>query len=262
MTIIIALCIVLSSLVPFTLIILWSFAASWPYPQLLPVKWTLQWWQLLTASNISEAAVGSITVGLIVALLSVLLGVSTARCLAFHSFRFKRAVEIFIYAPLAVPLVSYIFGIHTILINLNLVDSYTGMILGHATQTLPYSVYMLKQIFIAKGKKNEEQARTLGATPIKAFLTVTLPPALPGIATVASFCFIVSMSQYLISFILGGGVINTMPIILFPLVENGERGPSSSISILFISICLISAFLIQRLGYIKLTPRRKKHGKP
>jgi spermidine/putrescine transport system permease protein len=47
-------------------------------------------------------------------------------------------------------------------------------------------------------------ARTLGATPFRAFLEVTLPLSLPGLCAGALLCFVLAAGSYLTAAILGG----------------------------------------------------------
>jgi multiple sugar transport system permease protein len=67
----------------------------------------------------------------------------------------------------------------------------------HTALALPTSVLISSAIFAGVPREQEEAATVFGATPAKAFLRVVAPQALPGIAAVAVFTFVLSWNEVL-----------------------------------------------------------------
>jgi putative spermidine/putrescine transport system permease protein len=80
----------------------------------------------------------------------------------------------------------------------------------------------------------EAQARSLGATPLQTFRAVTLPAILPGLVTAALFAFLVSWSQYLLTLAIGGGRVQTLPLLLFSFASAGRNDITAAVALLYI----------------------------
>ena len=80
----------------------------------------------------------------------------------------------------------------------------------------------------------EHQARTLGANKFKTFYLITLPSIAPGIVVASLFAFLVSWSQYLLTFLIGAGKVMTLPLLVFSTATSGNPPLTAAISIIFI----------------------------
>ncbi|EMF47881.1 binding-protein-dependent transport systems inner membrane component [Planococcus halocryophilus Or1] len=88
----------------------------------------------------------------------------------------------------------------------------------------------------------EDQARMLGAGPVSRFTLVVLPHLLPGIVAGASLSILISLSQYLITFIIGSGQVVTLSILLFPFISGGDPAIASAYSLLFAGMAIMTLF--------------------
>ena len=132
-----------------------------------------------------------------------------------YKFRGKEIVELMILAPTIVPGIAVVLGIHSVFIFMGLNNSIPGVILVHLVPTLPYMVLVMAGIFANYDASFEAQARSLGASPLKTFWYVTLPAIMPGIIVGGLFAFLVSWSQYILTLLIGGGRVVTLPLLLF-----------------------------------------------
>jgi putative spermidine/putrescine transport system permease protein len=80
----------------------------------------------------------------------------------------------------------------------------------------------------------EEQARSLGASGIKTFWYVTLPAILPGIIVGGLFAFLISWSQYILTLLIGGGRVVTLPLLLFNFATSGRNDITGAIAMIYI----------------------------
>ncbi len=170
---------------------IWSFARGWFFPSLLPKQWSLQAWEYAFSdtAGVLDSLWLTIVVALAATALSILVGVPAGRALGLYRFRGKEFVELMILAPTIVPGIAVVLGIHSIFITMGLNNTVWGVILVHLIPTLPYMVLVMSGIFANYDPSFEDQARSLGASPIKTFWYVTLPAIMPGIIVGACLRF-------------------------------------------------------------------------
>ena len=228
--------IVLGVLLPILPQTVWSFAFGWFFPHLLPQQWGVRAWLYVfsATSQVGEALVNSTLLAVAVVLLATVIGLPAARALGLYQFRGKVWVNWLMTAPLFVPTLVVMMGIHILFIRYGLADSYTGVILIHLVPALPYFVLVMSSVFANYSTEWEETARTLGAGPLRTFWYVTLPTILPGLTVAMLFTFLVSWSQYITTVLIGGGRVITLPMVLFPFISAANHANAAAISIVFI----------------------------
>ena len=85
-----------------------------------------------------------------------------------------------------------------------LLNSEPAVLLGLVYTYLPFMVLPLYAVLERMDGRLVEAARDLGARPATAFLTVTLPLALPGLGAGALLCFIPMVGEFVVPDLLGG----------------------------------------------------------
>ena len=100
----------------------------------------------------------------------------------------------------------------------------------------------------ASGKKLEEQARVLGASPVKAFVKVSLPILAPVIVSAVSMSYIVSFSQYFLTLLIGGGNVQTFTIVMVPYLQGGDRNIACVYSTIFLAVTLLVFTVFEALA--------------
>jgi len=80
----------------------------------------------------------------------------------------------------------------------------------------------------------EQQARSLGAGPIATLWYVMIPSILPGIIVGGLFTFLISWSQYILTLLIGGGRVVTLPLLLFNFATSGDNAITGALSVVFI----------------------------
>ncbi|WP_343766721.1 ABC transporter permease [Clostridium malenominatum] len=240
---------------PLVNLIIWMFAKRWEWPYLFPNEFSLRGLKYFIGSSDSvQLLLYSIWLSLVVTIVTVIISIPASKALGVYNFKGKKIFEFFIISPLLVPTVSVAMGIHIVFIKLGIANTFLGVVLVHLIPCIPYGVRILTDVFAIVGESMEIQARVLGASSIKAFFYVTLPMIMPGILSAASMVFIVSFSQYFLTFLIGGGRVITFAMAMFPFIESGDRMMASLYSIVFILTSLLFLVLIERLvkSYYKL----------
>lgn len=247
--------IIISVALPFTPLVLWSVSEKWFYPALLPQEVGLRAWNYIftTAGNqFFSGLFDSTVLALTTTLVSLSFGIPAGRALGLYDFPGKKLVILIFTMPLIVPPLAVSMGLHFWFIKLGLAETFTGIVLIHLTFCLPYTIFVIMGVFSDYDPDFEAQARSLGATNLKALYQVTFPLIMPGIVVAALFSFLLSWSQYLSTLIIGGGKILTLPILLFSLMVSGDRPVAAAVSLVFIlpvfAVLMYSAHNLGRQG--------------
>jgi putative spermidine/putrescine transport system permease protein len=225
-------------LLPFGVLMVWSFSTRWFYPQLWPAQWGLRAWQYvfgIAGTQILAGLFQSMLVALVTAGISVAIGVPAGRALGLYNFKGKDSISVMLMLPVIVPPLCVAMGLHLWFIRLGLADSVAGVVLVHLTFCLPYSVFVMWGVFSNYNPDYEYQARSLGANSWQILTRVMLPLTLPGIMVAGLFSFLLSWSQYLGTLIIGGGRVITLPILLFALMGSGDRPVAAAGSLVFVA---------------------------
>lgn len=240
--------ILLGVIAPLVPLVIWSFAHRWLFPAVLPTEWSWRAWSYIfsDSSQVGRALLNSTYVALAVTLLSAFIGLPAGRALGLHQFRGKTAVLFLILSPTIMPVIAVAMGIHVAFLRMGLADTHLGVILVHLVPVMPYMVLTLVSVFANYNPDLEGQARTLGARPWQVFRHVTLPAIWPGLMVGCLFAFIISWSQYLLTLLIGGGQVITLPVLLFAFANSGDNAITAALSLVFIAPALLLFLLTSR----------------
>lgn len=235
--IIVGICILL----PLLNLIIWAFTERWAWPDLLPQTYSFRAIKEIFSrkSEMTQLFISSIMLSMIVAILSVIIGIMTARAFVFYDFKGKRQLYFATLLPFLIPGTVFAMGIHVMFIKWGLSNSILGVIIVHLIYSLPYATRLLMDGTLAIGNKLEEQAKVLGATSFQAFTKTTLPILSPVILSSLSMSYIVSFSQYFLTLLIGGGKVKTFAIVMFPYLSGGDRNMASTYSLVFLGITIL-----------------------
>ena len=229
---------------------IWSFAKGWFFPDLLPRRWGLHAWDYVFSdtAGLFDSLGQSLVIALVVVLISALVGLPAGRALGLYQFRGKQLVELIILAPLIVPGIAVVMGLHSLFIGLGLTNNLAGVMLVHLIPTLPYMVLVMAGVFANYDIAFEQQARALGASRIQVWLFIMLPSVLPGLIAGSLFAFLVSWSQYILTLMIGGGRVITLPLLLFNFANAGRHDITGALALVYILPGVI--ILLIMAGYL------------
>jgi len=226
-------------IVPFVPLLLSSLSFGWRWPDVFPQDWSLRAWGYVMNDGRTWQAVGiSLWIALIVTAVNIVLAVPAANALVRYPVRGRWLFEAIIFAPILIPPFISVMGIHLTFLRLGLTETVLGVVLAHIAPTLPYMFRAVMVSYQTLSADWEDQARMLGAGAWQRFFHVVLPHLLPGILAGASLSVLISLSQYLITFIIGAGQVVTLPILLFPFISGGDPGIASAYSLLYATIAI------------------------
>ncbi len=225
-----------------------AFSFRWFYPQLFPDELSLRAWESTFSANskVPEALMNSTILALGVTVSSVIIGLPAARALGLYSFRGKRVIEFLIISPTIVPGIAVAMGLNINFIRWGLSGNLLGVGLVHLVPVMPYVVLTLSGVFANYNPEFEQQARSLGAGTLRTFWHVTLPAVFPGIVVASLFAYLISWSQYILTFLVGAGQVITMPVLLFSIASGTNNALTAAMSLVFVAPSILILILTAR----------------
>ena len=190
----------------------------------------------------SEALRLSLWVSSWAVLASLPMGVAIAWLLARRSFPGKTLLDGLIHLPLVLPPVVTGYVLLVLLgrkgiigewlfdtLGITVAFNWKGAAVAAAVMSFPLMVRAVRLSIEGVDRGLEAAARTLGAGPLRVFLTITLPLVLPGIFTGLILAFARSLGEFgaTITFVSNiPGQTQTLPLALYTLtqVPDGEAG--------------------------------------
>ena len=144
------------------------------------------------------------------------LSVSIPAAYAFSRFRFAGR-NMFLTGFLVInmfPVVLLIIPLFVLMRHLGLIDTFVGVIIGHSTFSIPFSIWMLVSYFNAIPQDLDEAAVIDGASRLQTIRLVVLPLITPGVVTTAIYVFITSWNEYLFAMMLSGDKVRPVTVAL------------------------------------------------
>ncbi|AOY77828.1 ABC transporter permease [Clostridium formicaceticum] len=244
----------LTIIIPIVLIILFSLFSYYRFPLLLPQHFTTMFWK--TALFHNPLFISSILNSLILAIcngiLSTIVGVMTARALVRHDFKGKKLLKILYAIPLFIPAIALFLGVHTVMIRLRLMNSYKGIILAHMIISVPYAISIFIAFFKGINIELEDAAKVLGCKPLCLYSKIIIPLIAPGIFLSFSIGFLISFTEYFSTFLIGGGRVITLAILMYPYINNFDVGNGAVLAVIFIGSNLLIFYVAEYVSKKKL----------
>ena len=130
--------------------------------------------------------------------------------------------------------------------------SFSGLVIASCFYSLPFAVQPMQGAFESLGRQPLEAARTLGAGPVDAFLSVAVPMSAPGFLTAIVLSFAHTLGEFGVVLMVGGnipGETRVISIAIFDHVESLNYSAAHQLSALllvFAFAVLLGMFLVNR----------------
>ena len=126
-----------------------------------------------------------------------------------------------------------------------LTDNLLGVILVNIIPSFPYVLLSLYGSFKGFPKRLEESALIDGVSKFQMYRYIILPILIPGILIGSTISILISLSEYILTLLIGGGEIITLPILMFPYLSSGDKIVGSVYAILFILFNMVGILLFE-----------------
>jgi molybdate transport system permease protein len=109
------------------------------------------------------------------------------------------------------------------LLDLRLVFSFTGLVIGSVIFSAPFVVNPLKDAFEAIPRGQLETAATLGAAPLDRFRSVALPLAASGFVTASVLGFAHTLGEFGVVLMIGGNIPGETQVLSIAIYDRVEQ---------------------------------------
>jgi putative spermidine/putrescine transport system permease protein len=199
-------------LFPGMVVIVMSFSAG-TFLEFPPSGLSLQWYRSFFGDpSWTGAAWTSIQIGLAVAVLSTVVGTLAAYGFSRTFPRLRGFLTMAILTPITFPVIVVGIATYLGLVNLGLIGTKVGIVLAHTIGAIGYVVVIVSATLANFDRRLEQAAKSMRAGPLQTFLRVTLPLIRPGVIGGAVFAFIHSFDEVVISSLVSGLSIRTLPL--------------------------------------------------
>ena len=234
---------------------------SWP-PD--PEAWSLRWYRYMvgicTDENLTTpcsnkwmiGTVNSFFVGFVSTFFATALGTLAALGLSRPHMPYKALIMSILISPMIVPLIITAAGMFFFYAKINLVYTFTGIILAHIALSTPFVVITVTATLVGFDMNMVRASQSLGARPVRTFFKVIMPLILPGVISGALFAFITSFDEVVIVMFMASLDQLTIPKQMWA----GIRQEISPV-ILCMATCLV-ALSIFLLTTVELLRRRSE----
>lgn len=211
-------------------------------PQGLTLQWYMRMFdrpEMLSSFLLSLGiAVAAATVATVIALLSSLVIV-----------RFKTALNLVLWllvvSPMMLPASVLGFAALQSYTSLGIGTSTLGLMAGHVVLVTPYTVALVTTGLNSIDVRLEEAARSLGASPVKALVRVTLPLMAWSLAAGWVMAFLVSLGDAAISVFLNTPEMVTLPVRIFDALRYSPLNPQlTALSSMLVLLTIVILFVL------------------
>lgn len=233
-------------LLPLVIVVAAAFNAG-NYFTFPPQGFSLKWFaNFFRRREFLEALRLSIELGIWTAALSTVAGTLAAIILVRGRFRGRDFFNAYVTSPLLLPQILTGVALLQYFSLLGLAHTYWALLIGHVVVTTPYVVRTVSATLYNFDLALEEAAQSLGASPVRAFLEVTLGIIKPGVVAGAIFAFAISFDNFTISLFLTSPGLTPLPIELFAYLKYSFDPTAAAVSAVAIGITLVLMLLIAR----------------
>ncbi|MDN3648335.1 hypothetical protein QWZ13_05370 [Reinekea marina] len=210
-----------------TVTFLWSIAQRWRYPDIFPSALTNTSW-LRSFDRLSETLTTTFSIALCSAVLAVILCLLALENEVRLRYKYSHNINsswllLWLYLPLLVPQVAFLFGFQVSLIYLNLDGHWLAVLWSHLVFVIPYVFLTLSEPYRNYDDRYSYIAKSLSGQPIRAYFKIKFTMLLRPILYAFAIGFSVSIAQYLPTLFVGAGHYATITTEAVAMTSGSNR---------------------------------------
>jgi putative spermidine/putrescine transport system permease protein len=218
----------------------------------LPVRaLSLRWYHAFFASDQFQPALrATLGIAAVVVPVTLLVALPTAHLMAGNRRGWLGAA---LTAPVVVPGVVTGIAFLGLFTALGIGDAMTRLTIALSVFCLPFTLRALNASYAGLDRRPEEAARDLGATPLRAYLDVTLPQLKAGLLSGAIFAFVEAADNFSIAVFLADTRTKTLPIAAYEHIRDFDDPTVAAMATVLTAVALIFVLLLEKfIGLEKL----------
>ncbi|MCR6671291.1 carbohydrate ABC transporter permease [Devosia ginsengisoli] len=225
-------------------------------PDVVPNPPVLDHYYSIFERGLGRYLFNTVVVSSITVLVVLLLGFMAAYALARMEFRAKRAITTGLLIIMSIPLASLLVPTFTLLANLNLLDTRTGLVLLYTTYELPLTIWLISNYIKTIPESFEHAALIDGYSRGAVMRKVTLPLAMPVVIASSLFTLTFAWNDFIVAVTMNASEgIKTLPVGIYNFlgIFSREWGPLTAAAMISIIPIVIIFVVFQRYFVSGLT---------
>jgi len=220
------------------------------------VSWegfTLRHWaEPFSEPGLSGAVLNSITIALLSALISTILGTLIALALVRYRFKGRSSTNLLLFLPMATPEVVMGSSLLALFIVGQVGRGYWTILIGHILFNVSFAVVTVRARIVGLDDHYEEAAMDLYANEWQTFRRVTLPMIMPGVVAAYMLAFALSFDDFVITNFTSGSVL-TFPVYVYGA---SRRGVPAQVNVL--GTMIFGVMVLATAIFLVLQGRRER----
>jgi len=189
---------------PVLIVAVMSFSAS-RYLAFPPPGWSTEWYARFFSDPVwTGAMLNSFRLGVCVAAIATPIGSAAAYGLVRKHVVARHAMTAFLLSPMIVPAIVSAISLYSFYVVLGVTGGFLGILIAHVVLAVPLVTISVVASLRRLDPVIERAAASLGASPLRVFITVVLPNIAPGVIAGGVFAFITSFDELVIAMFVGG----------------------------------------------------------
>lgn len=212
----------------------------------LPVRaLSLRWYQAFFESDQFQPALrATLAIAAVVVPVTLLIALPTAHLLARGRQAWLGAA---LTAPVVVPGVVTGIAFLGFFTMLGIGDAATRLTIALSLFCLPFTLRALNASYAGLDRRPEEAARDLGATPFRAYWSVTLPQLKAGLLSGAIFAFVEATDNFSIAVFLADTRTKTLPIAAYEHIRDFDDPTVAAMATVLTLVALLLVLVLEKV---------------
>ena len=163
--------------------------------------------------------------------------------------KFGRNIVFILYlSTMMIPITVRLIPSYNLCRNLNMLDTYMGMILPQVAWSITFGTFLMRQFYMGIPKQLDEAAKIDGAGPVRAFFSITLPNIMKTILSLSIFFTMWRLTSFdLVYAMTSGGPGDSTSLLAYRIMQeaftNLNLGYASAIAVCLFIVMTILSFI-------------------
>jgi putative spermidine/putrescine transport system permease protein len=225
----------------------WSLAERWTYPAAWPQRLGFRYWSRMLTADFLDPLKTGLGIAVLVTAGALLCAIPLGYALARLAFPGRTLVLLAFLLPQAFPQLPVFAAATREFYRWGLAGTVPGVVLVHLVGGLVFAVWTMTAVFRAIDPALDEAAHNLGASATRAFLTVSLPLAVPGIVASALLVFLYSLDEFTGTLLVGAPFVTTLPVYMYTASQGYELQIASVTALVLMVPGAVLLLLLERV---------------
>ncbi|HRK74177.1 MAG TPA: ABC transporter permease subunit [Rhodothermales bacterium] len=229
-------------LLPLGLLTVWALGEGWHFPHLWPKRWSSTAFLQIFSGKMGESLWLSTWISTCVAVFATAFGYITGHFVSHHPL--KKWLLRLAYLPFVSSPVILATCLLFLFIKIQLVGTILGVILAQWMFAFSFAIVFFVPFWSPQMKAIEELVYTLGGTALQAMRHVLWPMSIAALRMCFFQTFLISWVQYGITLMVGGGEIQTLPVLVYFYVNEANITFAAMASL----VLMLPAFILMTVN--------------